>query len=245
MNLPIVNQQPVEKRIERPGGALDIVSIFPTIQGEGPLVGTPAVFVRLAGCNLSETCKACDTDYTTGRRVMPVQQIMSEVEVAAGSTIRLIVLTGGEPFRQACGLFIVDAIRRGFRVQVETNGTLFDSSLDHIHEQVGPINGDQLMVVCSPKSGSLNPEMMQWIDALKYIVEAGKVDLDGLPIDSLMSGVRSVRPWSSFLGEVYVQPMDSQDEAKNEANRQAAVECCMRWPGRKLCIQTHKLLGLP
>ena len=38
---------------------LDVHSIFHTIQGEGPYCGHPAVFIRLAGCNLQ--CPGCDT----------------------------------------------------------------------------------------------------------------------------------------------------------------------------------------
>ena len=39
---------------------LQLAEIFYSIQGEGTWTGTPAVFVRLAGCNLA--CDFCDTD---------------------------------------------------------------------------------------------------------------------------------------------------------------------------------------
>ncbi len=41
---------------------LQLAEIFYSIQGEGTWTGTPAVFVRLAGCNLA--CDFCDTDYS-------------------------------------------------------------------------------------------------------------------------------------------------------------------------------------
>ena len=41
---------------------LQLAEIFYSIQGEGTWSGTPAVFVRLAGCNLA--CDFCDTDYS-------------------------------------------------------------------------------------------------------------------------------------------------------------------------------------
>ena len=51
---------------------LQLAEIFYSIQGEGMWTGTPAVFVRLAGCNLA--CDFCDTDYSLEvsrkRRVM-------------------------------------------------------------------------------------------------------------------------------------------------------------------------------
>jgi len=71
-----MNTQPIEKRAIDTH-LLDIVSIFPTIQGEGPYTGQRAVFVRLAGCNLM--CPGCDTDYTTGRKHFDATQVVTKV----------------------------------------------------------------------------------------------------------------------------------------------------------------------
>ncbi|MGB8519741.1 MAG: 7-carboxy-7-deazaguanine synthase QueE [Candidatus Tumulicola sp.] len=101
---------------------LALAEIFYSIQGEGTWTGTPAVFVRLAGCNLA--CDFCDTDYSI-RRFAGVDEIVAMVR-AAGRDCPMVVLTGGEPFAQAQARELIDALRRdGRRVHVESNGTIF------------------------------------------------------------------------------------------------------------------------
>src|SRR6266571_5340443 len=42
---------------------MKIAEIYPSLQGEGLLTGTPSVFIRASGCNLR--CWFCDTPYTS------------------------------------------------------------------------------------------------------------------------------------------------------------------------------------
>lgn len=94
-----------------------INEIFHSLQGEGYHAGTPAVFVRFAGCNLG--CPFCDTDHSAGTD-MTTDEIVAEV---GRYPARLVVLTGGEPALQLTD-DLVDALHRaGKRVAVETNGT--------------------------------------------------------------------------------------------------------------------------
>ena len=54
-----------------------IHEIFYSLQGEGYHVGTPAVFIRLAGCNLR--CPFCDTDHEQGEE-MTEEEIVKRVQ---------------------------------------------------------------------------------------------------------------------------------------------------------------------
>lgn len=114
---------------------LRVSEVFgPTLQGEGPAAGMPAVFVRLGGCNLS--CSWCDSAYTwdasrftlaeeIGTR--DVDGLVAEVVDRAGDRADLVVLTGGEPLLQqgpAMEAFLVGLRAAGLRVHVETNGTV-------------------------------------------------------------------------------------------------------------------------
>ena len=94
--------------------------IFYSLQGEGYHTGRPAVFVRLAGCNLR--CPFCDTDYSRST-AMTVEQIAEQVFAYSTHPYTLIVLTGGEPSLQVDEA-LVDALHRhGQIVAIETNGT--------------------------------------------------------------------------------------------------------------------------
>ncbi len=100
---------------------LELAEIFYSVQGEGTHVGTPAVFVRLAGCNLN--CRFCDTDYSL-KFVAPVAEVVARVRETGGGC-PMVVLTGGEPLAQREALELIDALRAdGRRIHVESNGSV-------------------------------------------------------------------------------------------------------------------------
>ena len=100
---------------------LALAEIFYSVQGEGTWTGTPAVFVRLAGCNLN--CRFCDTDFSV-KGFASVADIVARVR-ALGGDCPMVVLTGGEPLAQAESSALIDALRNdGRRVHIESNGTI-------------------------------------------------------------------------------------------------------------------------
>ncbi len=114
---------------------LQLSEVFYSIQGEGTWTGTPAVFVRLAGCNLA--CDFCDTDYST-KFFAGVQEIVAMVRETGGDC-PMVVLTGGEPLAQAETPALIEALRRdGRRVHIESNGTIFTELPDDVWLCVSP-----------------------------------------------------------------------------------------------------------
>ncbi len=114
---------------------LQLAEIFYSVQGEGTWTGTPAVFVRLAGCNLA--CDFCDTDYST-KFFAGVNEVVARVRDAGGEC-PMVVLTGGEPLAQSQTPALIDALRRdGRRVHVESNGTIFTELSDDVWLCVSP-----------------------------------------------------------------------------------------------------------
>lgn len=106
--------------------------IFHTLQGEGVQAGRPAVFLRFAGCNLwsgreedraDAACRFCDTDFVGGEKYAHAASLADAV-LAAGGDTRYVVVTGGEPGLQLDTALIWALHARGFRIAIETNGTV-------------------------------------------------------------------------------------------------------------------------
>lgn len=249
-----MNEQKPMKLDRSDDGRLLVHSIFHTIQGEGPFVGVPCVFVRLGGCNLQ--CPGCDTEYTKGSGREAIRYIIQLVQSAfhlngtqkglhavASHERPLIVITGGEPFRQKIWPLIALVVSQGFRVQIETNGTLFHIGDFGISNWLATIK--HVSIVCSPKTGTIAPGLIQYLTALKYVARRGDIDIcDGLPIHALdhPAAPRVARPPDKFNGPVYLQPMDMGDDRASWENLQDVIASCKKH-GHILCLQTHKIIG--
>lgn len=234
MNL---NIQPVEKPDRRADGTVDLHSIFYTIQGEGPFTGHPAVFVRLAGCNLQ--CPGCDTEYTNGRRRVTPQEILKDPAFANLQHRRrpLVVITGGEPFRQNLFGLVTYLLSRRYEVQIETNGVYGIGELSTLRRSIS--------VVVSPKTNRIHADW-EHATAFKYVLTADVLDPeDMLPLRALghKATPRVARPPLGYRGPIYVNPMDEKDPQRNAANLRAVAEASLRH-GYIAGMQLHKLLEL-
>lgn len=219
---------PIRKPLAHDGQMLEVKRIFATLQGEGPYVGWPSVFIRLGGCNLA--CHFCDTDFedfTAMSMKEAVGEIVHKANDEKGKRVRsLVVITGGEPLRQNIAPLCEALIREGFKVQIETNGTLFRE----LPEEVD--------IICSPKNTGgryfpVREDLLQRINGFKFIISANDPRYDH--IDEVGQTI--------YHTPVYVQPMDEYDDARNAENNKLALELAQTH-GYRLSLQTHKLLGI-
>ena len=157
---------------------------FLTLQGEGVQAGSRAVFLRFAGCNLwtgreqdraTAQCNFCDTDFVGtdgpgGGKFADTENLAAHVEAlwGAGSEQRLTVVTGGEPMLQLDEALIEALHARGFRVAVESNGTLpATPGIDWLcispkaGTEVVQRSGNELKLVW-PQQGIDPAELEQW-----------------------------------------------------------------------------------
>jgi 7-carboxy-7-deazaguanine synthase (Cx14CxxC type) len=178
--------------------AYAVKECFLTLQGEGVQSGSRAVFLRFAGCNLwsgreqdraTAQCQFCDTDFVGtdgegGGKFANADALAAQVEATWGTAEeqRLVVITGGEPMLQLDRELIDGLHERGFRVAVESNGTL-------------PAVGGVDWLCVSPKAGT--DVVQRSGDELKLVWPQAGIDPEAL------------ESWDfrNFL----IQPMDCED----------------------------------
>lgn len=119
---------------------LIVNEIFYSVQGEGPNVGKPAVFVRLGGCNLA--CSWCDSKYTwhpkkEDNQIWTIEKVIREIK---RYPCKHLVITGGEPLLQQDKIKTLLKKLKGYSVEIETNGSM-PIKISRLIEQIN----------CSPK----------------------------------------------------------------------------------------------
>ncbi len=168
--------------------AYAVKEIFYTLQGEGVHAGTPAIFLRFSGCNLwsgreedraTAVCQFCDTDFvgtngTAGDKYTTPEKLAERIytEWPKGHQQRFVVCTGGEPLLQLDTPLIAALHEHGFKIAVETNGTLLPpDGIDWIcvspkaGAKLQLTHGDELKLVYP--QDNLDPEQFSSLD-FKY-----------------------------------------------------------------------------
>jgi 7-carboxy-7-deazaguanine synthase len=108
---------------------IPIAEIFgPTIQGEGPAIGSPSVFVRVGGCDYR--CSWCDTLYAVDPQfkddwtMLTATEVVGRVEGLTKSPV-MVVLSGGNPaLFDGLARAAMELQARGHQVAIETQGSI-------------------------------------------------------------------------------------------------------------------------
>ena len=165
---------------------------FLTLQGEGVQAGSRAVFLRFAGCNLwsgreqdraTAQCNFCDTDFVGtdgpgGGKFASAADLAGHIERlwGEGRERRLVVVTGGEPMLQLDTALIDELHLKGFKVAVESNGTIAATpGIDWLcvspkaGAEVVQRSGDELKLVW-PQQG-IEPADLEGWDFRNFLVQ--------------------------------------------------------------------------
>ena len=159
-----------------------VPEIFASLQGEGPGIGQPSIFLRLSRCNLA--CVWCDTAYSwrfTGdprphrddhhydraanQIALDAPQVAARIaDFRDAAPCNRLVVTGGEPLLQGAALAGLLAHVPDMHVEVETNGTIIPpAALDALVHQynVSP----KLAHSGNPATLALIPSRLAWFAA--------------------------------------------------------------------------------
>jgi organic radical activating enzyme len=206
---------------DAPADSLFVTSMFFTLQGEGPYAGMPALFIRLAKCNLD--CSFCDTFFDDGDW-MTYDQIETKMdetiwnfwqskgkempkwvyEPAEGRKTYpniVLVMTGGEPLIQEnISAFMARQLSEFKEVQVESNG---------IPDTVVP---EGVTLVCSPKCVEKNGVAIKYYAPSKTILDRAdclKFVMSADPESPYSSVPDWALAWRDRTGkQIYCSPMN-------------------------------------
>ena len=198
---------------------MKVNEIFYSLQGEGHYTGTPAVFVRFAGCNLR--CWFCDTDFEKGDE-MSEDEI---VEAVLQYPTRYVVITGGEPTLQITPSLCDKLHAHGLYLMMETNGT-----------RPLPEGCKVDWITCSPK-------LIDVEEGKRKIATIRLRHIDELKVVFEDSPTQDMTLYEQIPATEYrLQPCDTQDPLCNQAILNKTIKYILQHPKWKLSLQTHKIL---
>ncbi len=172
--------------------------------------------MRFAGCNLA--CEFCDTDFRV-KETYTAEELAEEIARMSGGC-RWVCFTGGEPtihdLQALCDLLH----GRGYRLQMETNGTRPRPDWEIDHVTVSPKQ---------PQGGRLHPWYEQNAIEFKYVVD------DAADLERALDGVQA-------HGQDDVRAAEC---AQSRWPSRFALKRCKRHPTLlRLSLQTHKFLDI-
>ncbi|MDH4224936.1 MAG: 7-carboxy-7-deazaguanine synthase [Deltaproteobacteria bacterium] len=208
-----------------------VKEIFYTLQGEGAQTGRPAVFCRFAGCNLwsgreedrrEADCAICDTDFTGfdgpgGGRFATPEELARAIQHAWPQ----------DPENRGRPLVVLTGGEPTLQADGPLIKALRQAGFETAMESNGTLNAPPGLdwITISPKPGQ--PLKQTWGRELKLVYPQpglDPADYTGLDFDCF-----------------FLQPLDN---SRREENTQQAAAYCLAHPQWRLCLQTHKLVGL-
>ena len=199
------------------GNKLPLMEQFYSLQGEGRYSGRPAVFVRLAGCDVG--CSWCDVKESWNEDEHPLVDIEKIVDDVLVTGCSFVVITGGEPT-----LYDLSGLTRllkqnNIEIAIETSGT-------------NTLKGDFDWVTFSPKKFKkpIN-DYYSCSDELKVVVFHS-------------SDLRWAQKHASRLKgncDCYLQP----EWSKQDELMPLILDFIKANPSWKLSLQTHKFIDIP
>ena len=207
-----------------------VKEIYYTLHGEGARAGRAAVFLRFAGCNLwsgreedraGAVCKFCDTDFV-GISGPGGGKFATPESLAAAVAAKWPAGTGANAYVVCTGGEPLLQLDEPLLRALHDRG--FEIGIE-TNGTVAPPPGIDWICV-SPKA-----------DAALVLTKG-----DELKLVYPQTGAPPERYTGLSFSHFYLQPMDGLARSENTV---AATRYCLAHPQWRLCLQTHKLIGIP
>ena len=209
---------------------LRVKEIFFSLQGEGARVGTPNIFIRLAGCN--KNCSFCDTDWKDG-----IEYTLDNlISVISRYPCSSIIWTGGEPTLQLDEEIVELFKEEGFYQAIETNGS-------------NPVPVGIDYVSCSPKEGVTIRDLWEnfngrQLDEFRYLITTDSIkeidkqlpDIENLP-EATYYYISPMFDGFAYVPGVVNACVDYLKSKYNWFNKYSSKT----W---RLSVQIHKIIGI-
>lgn len=199
-------------------GNLPLMELFHTLQGEGFHTGKPAVFIRLAGCDVG--CLWCDVKESWNPDNHPITLEKDIIKKVLNFKTKFVVITGGEPSLHNLDTLVEELKKNKIYTAIETAGT---NKL--------PTNLD--WVCFSPKKFKKPIEQAYQIaDELKVVI------FHPSDLDWALEHEKKIRNKNCQL---FIQP----EWSKMNDHLPIILKFLKENPKWRLSLQTHKFLNIP
>ncbi len=225
-----------------------ILEIFRSLQGEGPYMGIPQVFIRFFECHMH--CVWCDTPDSIGdgkrefTEYSP-QELWEEIKPLVQGC-HSVSLTGGEPLLQADFIkeFLTLIREMGLGVYLETSGVLYQQ-LKKIIDDVDIIAMD-MKLPSSTRCRAFWREHEEFLKLavqkevfIKAVISSGTIRED---IARALDIVARINPQTLFILQPNYFEMENGVVQKCQ---QLYTHCIQRLPNVRILPQVHKMMRLP
>lgn len=212
----------------------ELIEKFVSIDGEGPLAGELAVFIRFAGCNLR--CSWCDTCYSWDQSVAVETLSAKEIyDYIKASGVHHVTLTGGEPLvqeqiKELLNILVED---EELMIHIETNGAVA------IREFVETYPVDHLRYIVDFKLPESKMTDAMILDNLKVVRPVDVYKFVIASLEDLKKAHEIIEEYDlSKRTKVYLSPVIGKIEPKEIVEYMKAN----RLEGVKLQLQLHKFI---
>jgi 7-carboxy-7-deazaguanine synthase len=196
---------------------LPLMEQFYTIQGEGFYTGTPAYFIRLAGCDVG--CVWCDVKESWDAAKHKLADINDIFNQAVATNCKTVVITGGEPLMNNLDKITKLLAEKDIKTHVETSGT-------------SPLSGFWHWICFSPKKFKKPLEEYYKVANELKVVIYNKSDMEWAEMHAA-----KVNPNC----KLFLQP----EWTKREKITPLLIDYIKQNPKWNISLQTHKFLNIP